>query len=214
MKINQVEELVGITKKNIRFYEEQGLIHPSRNQQNGYREYSLEDVECLNKIKLLRKLEIPIEQIRLMQEKSLSFDKCMEDHMIRLSHRQHDLEVVKTICTHLSEKIDDLSELKSEQYFEEIKKLEEGGMRFMNIEHTDIAKKKRGPVLAASIVIAFMVVLIVLTIWLKTLDPQTPIAVIAILTLILGAVIVGTALALRQRLHEIEGGELDEARKY
>jgi DNA-binding transcriptional MerR regulator len=25
MKINQVEELVGITKKNIRFYEEQGL---------------------------------------------------------------------------------------------------------------------------------------------------------------------------------------------
>ena len=26
MKINQVEELVGITKKNIRFYEEQGPI--------------------------------------------------------------------------------------------------------------------------------------------------------------------------------------------
>jgi len=27
MKINKVEELVGITKKNIRFYEEKGLSH-------------------------------------------------------------------------------------------------------------------------------------------------------------------------------------------
>ncbi|MBO7135160.1 MAG: MerR family transcriptional regulator, partial [Spirochaetaceae bacterium] len=31
MKIYQVEELVGITKKNIRFYEDQGLLCPSRN---------------------------------------------------------------------------------------------------------------------------------------------------------------------------------------
>jgi len=37
MKINQVEELVGITKKNIRFYEEQGLLNPERNPENGYR---------------------------------------------------------------------------------------------------------------------------------------------------------------------------------
>ena len=39
MKINEVEALVGITKKNIRFYEEQGLLKPGRNSQNGYREY-------------------------------------------------------------------------------------------------------------------------------------------------------------------------------
>ena len=36
MKINQVEELVGITKKNIRFYEEQGLLNPDRDPENGY----------------------------------------------------------------------------------------------------------------------------------------------------------------------------------
>ena len=29
MKIKQVEELVGITRKNIRFYEEQGLLNVS-----------------------------------------------------------------------------------------------------------------------------------------------------------------------------------------
>ncbi|MBQ2528837.1 MAG: MerR family transcriptional regulator [Treponema sp.] len=47
MKIYQVEELVGITKKNIRFYEDQGLLCPNRNPQNDYREYSLDDVKSM-----------------------------------------------------------------------------------------------------------------------------------------------------------------------
>ncbi len=51
MKINQVEELTGVTKKNIRFYEEQKLISPQRNPANGYREYSMEDVKQLSRIK-------------------------------------------------------------------------------------------------------------------------------------------------------------------
>ena len=38
VKINEVEALVGITKKNIRFYEEKGLLTPRRNSENGYRE--------------------------------------------------------------------------------------------------------------------------------------------------------------------------------
>ena len=31
MRINEVEALVGITKKNIRFYEAEGLLTPRRN---------------------------------------------------------------------------------------------------------------------------------------------------------------------------------------
>ena len=45
MKINEVEAAVGVTKKNIRFYEEEGLISPSREPGNGYRSYSEADVE-------------------------------------------------------------------------------------------------------------------------------------------------------------------------
>ena len=66
MKIYQVEELVGITKKNIRFYEDEGLLNPKRDPQNDYRDYSLEDVHTLERIKLLRKLSVPIEEIRQM----------------------------------------------------------------------------------------------------------------------------------------------------
>ena len=35
MKINEVEAAVGVTKKNIRFYEEEGLISPRREPGNG-----------------------------------------------------------------------------------------------------------------------------------------------------------------------------------
>lgn len=52
MKINEVEAAVGVTKKNIRFYEEEGLITPSREPGNGYRSYSQADVERLHRIKL------------------------------------------------------------------------------------------------------------------------------------------------------------------
>ena len=66
MKINQVEQLAGITKGNIRFYEKEGLISPGRNSENGYREYGDEEVARLQQIKLMRKLGVPLEEIRAM----------------------------------------------------------------------------------------------------------------------------------------------------
>ena len=61
MKIKQVEELVGITRKNIRFYEEQGLLNVER-AENGYREYHTADIARLQEIKLFRKMDISIER--------------------------------------------------------------------------------------------------------------------------------------------------------
>ena len=46
MKINEVEQLVGVTKRNIRFYEKEGLLSPGRTD-NGYRDYGEEDVEAV-----------------------------------------------------------------------------------------------------------------------------------------------------------------------
>ena len=71
MKIKQVEELVGITSKNIRFYENQGLLTPER-AENGYREYHEQNIEALKKIKLLRKLGISVEEIRAVLNHSRS----------------------------------------------------------------------------------------------------------------------------------------------
>ena len=66
MKIKEVEALVGIKKTNIRFYEREGLLNPERSEENNYREYSEEDVRRLEQIKMLRMLDVPTADIRLL----------------------------------------------------------------------------------------------------------------------------------------------------
>lgn len=74
MKIKQVEELVGITRKNIRFYEDQGLLNVER-AENGYREYHQADVIRLQEIKLFRKMDISIEEMKLLFRNETSLRK-------------------------------------------------------------------------------------------------------------------------------------------
>ena len=88
LKINEVEALVGITKKNIRFYEEKGLLSPSRNSENGYRDYGQGEVDVLRRIKLLRKLGVPIEEIRRMQEGKQTVGDGMRRHLVTLERER------------------------------------------------------------------------------------------------------------------------------
>lgn len=39
MTIKDVEERTGLSRSNIRFYEKEKLIEPSRNESNGYRDF-------------------------------------------------------------------------------------------------------------------------------------------------------------------------------
>lgn len=73
MKINEIEKLLGLSKANIRYYENEGLINPSRTE-NGYRNYNEVDVALLKKIIIYRKLGISISEIKavLTNQKSLS----------------------------------------------------------------------------------------------------------------------------------------------
>lgn len=91
MKINEVEAAVGVTKKNIRFYEEEGLISPRREPGNGYRSYSEADVERLRRIKLLRKLDVPLAEIRQMLEGECTLADGMTRQLERLHTRRTDL---------------------------------------------------------------------------------------------------------------------------
>ena len=45
MLINEVESIVGISKKSIRYYEDNGLLNLKRNKDNSYRIYDNEDIK-------------------------------------------------------------------------------------------------------------------------------------------------------------------------
>ena len=120
MKINQVEELVGITKRNIRFYEKEGLITPGRNSENGYREYGDPDVETLRRIKLLRRLDVPLEEIRRMQRGDFNLGDGLRRHIIQLERDQKNLAAMQEVCRTLVDAGEQLSGLDAGRYLDQL----------------------------------------------------------------------------------------------
>lgn len=98
MNIKQVEEQTGITKQNIRFYEKEGLVKPKRNDGNGYREYDMEDVRGLLIIKMLRKLGMPLEEIRQVLDGDCPFESAMRKQRESLEQEKDRLDAAIRIC--------------------------------------------------------------------------------------------------------------------
>ena len=213
MKIKQVEELVGITRKNIRFYEEQGLLNVER-AENGYREYHQADVIRLQEIKLFRKMDISIEEMKLLFEKKKSLQICLEQHLKELEHRKEGLLKMQEMCERLILEHRSLESLNAEECLEEIEQMEKEGVKFMNVNKTDVHKKKRmGAIIGAAVMTVLMLIVIVIMFWANAQDP-IPLGMLLFIMGIPVIIIVGTLIALAGRMKEIEGGEEDEASKY
>ena len=129
MKINEVEAQVGITKKNIRFYEEQGLLSPRRNSENGYRDYGEAEVAILRQIKLMRKLGVPLEEIRRMQAGGTVADG-MRRHLVTLEREKRNLQEASRLCELLRDREVPLSELDAGSVLAEMEQLEQAGAAF------------------------------------------------------------------------------------
>ena len=216
MKIYQVEELVGITKKNIRFYEDAGLLNPKRNPQNDYRDYSLEDVQILERIKLLRKLSVPIEEIRLLFDGKCSFKSVMENQIERLTKEQQNTERMKDLCSSLKEGAIDINTLNAADYLEKMTKLEQGGTKFVDIEKEDIDRKKKSGAMVAAIVCCGFLALILFSMFLglRHVPLGDGFLPVVIFVAVIVCVITGIIIALIQRFREINKGEEYEARNY
>ena len=213
MKIKQVEEIVGITRKNIRFYEDQRLLNVER-AENGYREYHQEDVIRLQEIKLFRKMDISIEEMKLLFEKKKSLQICLEQHLKELEHRKEGLLKMQDMCERLILEHRSLESLNAEDCLEEIEQMEKEGAKFMNVNKTDVHKKKRtGAIIGAAVMTVLMLVTIIIVFWANAQDP-IPLGLLLLIAGIPAVIIAGTLIALAGRMKEIEGGEEDEASKY
>ena len=217
MKINEVEAAVGVTKKNIRFYEEEGLISPSREPGNGYRSYSQADVERLRRIKLLRKLDVPLAEIREMLEGQKTLAEGMAQQLERLSTRRKDLDEAIGFCTVLEKASGSLSELDVEQTLARLSAKEEQGVSFVNIEQVDRkAERIKGALVGAGLFTVIMLLTMGITAWSFWMDPQDmpPLPLLVLLFGIPAGCILGTLKALADRIREIRKGEEDAYRNY
>ena len=97
MTIKELEEALGMTRANIRFYEQEGLLSPAR-LENGYRDYSPADLETLRKIKLLRKLDLDLNAIRAVQAGTLPLPDALAAQLAALERDQSALDRARTVC--------------------------------------------------------------------------------------------------------------------
>jgi DNA-binding transcriptional MerR regulator len=216
VKINEVEALVGITKKNIRFYEAEGLLSPPRDRENGYRDYGAGEVAALEQIKLLRKLGLPLEEIRRMQSGGTVADG-MRRHLVTLERQQRDLEQSIQLCRALREREEPLAALDAAALLEQMERLEGAGTTFQNKQRRDESSVRYvAPVAVTAGMTLLMVLVLALLVWASIADPANapPLPMLVLLAALPVLVILGMCLALCQRLREIEKGEEDEARKY
>jgi len=217
MKINEVEAQVGITKKNIRFYEEQGLLSPRRNSENGYRDYGEEEVKVLRQIKLMRKLGVPLEEIRQMQSGARTVGDGMRRHLVTLERERHNLEQSARLCEALRDQEVRLDSLDAQALLAQMEAMEQEGTSFQDKQVGDTrARRYIAPVAVTVGMTLLMGALIGLMIWACFADPEDapPLPLMLALAALPGVVILGTCLALYQRVKEIQKGEMDDAKKY
>ena len=103
MNIKEVEQLVEIKKANIRYYEQEGLLTPKRNADNNYREYSMEDVEELKKIKFLRMVGIPVQDILELKKGRTTIPVLMQLRKEEIAREMKQLEDMNSFCRELAE---------------------------------------------------------------------------------------------------------------
>lgn len=213
MKINEVEQLVGISKKNIRFYEQEGLIAPSRNAENGYREYGQEDVAVLKEIKLLRKLSVPIEEIRKIQGGSYSLQDAMKKQMVLLKLQMDNLYQASLLCSKIDVSGKPLSQLDIDEYLSSMDEMESDGVSFANIKKKDTTNKYIAPIAVTIAIVALMMAFLYVLFWVF-LDSRPHVVIMVVAFVLPVAVAAGVIGAMLQRIKEIKGGEEDAAGKY
>ena len=213
MKIKQVEELVGITSRNIRFYEDQGLLKPER-ADNGYREYHQKEIETLKKIKLLRKMDIPVEEIKAVLDEQTSLCECLEQHIDLLESERDNLANMQQLAAGMMKAGCTIGDLDTDDWLDQMENMEKEGIDFVNLGKVDIhMKKKTGAVTGGAVMMIFMFFLIGMILWGNSVDP-IPIGLLLFLIAIPTVMMIAIIVVLRSRLKEIEGGEEDEASKY
>lgn len=115
MNIKEIEQRSGLTRANIRYYEQEGLLRPAR-QENKYRDYSEEDLETLLRIALLRSLGFSIDEIRRLQSGELALSEAMRSRSDALGAEGQRLLTAQTVCEAISREVTSYSALQPERY--------------------------------------------------------------------------------------------------
>ncbi|WP_238907033.1 MerR family transcriptional regulator [Clostridium sp. YIM B02506] len=96
MLIREVSKETNLTKKAIEYYCEHGLVNP-QTLENGYRDFSSEDIEKLKKVSLYRRLGLNISDIKAVLENQNLLKSIVYKKSLELDRQKEKQEVLKKL---------------------------------------------------------------------------------------------------------------------
>ena len=99
-RAGELAKAAGVTVRALHYYDEIGLLSPSRRSAAGHRLYDSTDVARLYRISLLRRLGFPLEQIAsVLEDPAWQLRPAVERH---LRHTRAKAEIASRLCARLS----------------------------------------------------------------------------------------------------------------
>ena len=117
MTVSQVSRSLGISTRMLRYYEQAGLVESLRQEGYAYRIFDEKAVLRLKQILLLRRLRIPVRQIKaiLLKEDAVAAIEIFRENIRNLNEEMTALSVVKEILNHFVEELSRTAELPLEK---------------------------------------------------------------------------------------------------
>lgn len=105
MRMQDICKISGFTKRNIHYYIKEGLLSPVSDEQNGYYDFSEEEVKRLALIRLFRSAGLSISVIRSILNTPDSTGLYLNQHIKELQKEQKHLEGILNAMNDLFERL-------------------------------------------------------------------------------------------------------------
>ncbi len=120
LQIGEVAERTGVTQRTLRFYEEKGLLKPPTRMEGGFRLYSEEDVQRVERIKRLQTLlgftlaeikeMVEAEEVKLQLRQEYRHDADIADRRAKIEKA---IEVTERQVAVIRQKMDALADMRN-----------------------------------------------------------------------------------------------------
>ncbi len=146
MTIKEIEKELNIPRATVRFYEKEGLLEPSR-EENGYRDYSSEDVERIKKIVIFRKIGLSVSDIEDLLDGAAELPGVLDENIANLEKSLEELKGALYLSKKLKEEAVTMASFNTEDYWSIVDEEEKKGNRFFDVAK-DIARVEKNVILS------------------------------------------------------------------
>ena len=93
--IKEVSELTGVSARTLRYYDQIGLLKPSKTSEAGYRYYGERELEILQQILFYKERGMELKQIKkIIYQKDFDIMAALREHLLELEEKRNHMEAL------------------------------------------------------------------------------------------------------------------------